>query len=81
MESLKKSMALHDKADQAALRILELQRDRQKVAMERTQTNIQRLEVKAPLGGMVALENIYRGKLLRGTRKRATNSIVGTWPW
>jgi multidrug resistance efflux pump len=61
VESLKKSSALHDRADQAALRILELQRDRQKVAMERAQTNIQRLQVTAPLAGMVALENIYRG--------------------
>jgi multidrug resistance efflux pump len=61
VESLKKSGALHDQADVAALRILELQRDRQKVAMERAQTNIQRLAVRAPLAGMVALENIYRG--------------------
>jgi multidrug resistance efflux pump len=61
VESLKKSSVLHDKADLAALRILELQRDRQKVAMERSQTNVQRLEVKAPLSGMVAMENIYRG--------------------
>jgi HlyD family secretion protein len=61
VESLKKSNALHDKADLAALRILELQRDRQKVAMERAQTNVERLEVKAPLSGMVAMESIYRG--------------------
>ena len=61
VESLKKSMALHDQGDLAALRILELQRDRQKVAMERAQTNIQKLQVKAPLAGMLALENIYRG--------------------
>jgi multidrug resistance efflux pump len=61
VESLKKSNALHNQADQAALRILELQRDRQKVAMERAQTNIQRLQVTAPLAGMVAMENIYRG--------------------
>ncbi len=61
VESLKKSNALHDNADIAALRILELQRDRQKVAMDRAKTNIERLEVKAPLAGMVAMENIYRG--------------------
>jgi multidrug resistance efflux pump len=61
VESLKKSNALHDLSDLAALRILELQRDRQKVTMERAQTNIQRLQVKAPLAGMVAMENTYRG--------------------
>ena len=59
--SLKKSNGLQDQSDAAALRILELQRDRQKVAMERAKTNIDRLEVKAPLGGMIAMENIYRG--------------------
>jgi multidrug resistance efflux pump len=61
VESLKKSNALRDPANLAALRILELQRDRQKVAMERAQTNIKRLQVTAPLAGMVALENTYRG--------------------
>ena len=60
VESLQKSNALHDKADAAALRILELQRDRQKVNMERAETNIEKLSVKAPLAGMVALENVFR---------------------
>jgi HlyD family secretion protein len=60
VDSLKKSNALHDQADAAALRILELQRDRQKVALERAQSNMQALEIKAPLGGMVALQNTWR---------------------
>ena len=60
VESLNKSNALHDRADAAALRILELQRDRQKVNMERAQTNIEKMTVKAPLAGMVALENVFR---------------------
>ena len=60
VESLKKSMALHDKADDAALRILELQRDRQKVMLERTQSNIDKLTIKAPLSGMVAIQNVFR---------------------
>jgi multidrug resistance efflux pump len=60
VESLKKSMALHDRADEAALRILELQRDRQKVMLERTQSNIDKLTIKAPLSGMVALQNVFR---------------------
>jgi HlyD family secretion protein len=58
--SLKKSIALHDKADAAGLRIVELQRDRQKVALERAETNMARLQVKAPLAGMVAHQNVYR---------------------
>ncbi|MGH9718977.1 MAG: HlyD family secretion protein [Bryobacteraceae bacterium] len=58
--SLKKSNGLHDKAEAAALRVLELQRDRQKVALDRALNNSDALIVKAPLGGMVALENVWR---------------------
>jgi multidrug resistance efflux pump len=61
VDSLKKSIALHDKADEAALRYLELQRERQKVAIDRAQSNIDKLAVKAPLAGMVAQEYTYRG--------------------
>lgn len=61
VESLTKSNVYHDQSDAAALRILELQRDRQKVALERAQTNIDRMEVRAPLGGMVAQQNVWRG--------------------
>ena len=49
------------RAEAAALRILELQRDRQKVALERAKANAEKLVIKAPLGGMVALENIWKG--------------------
>jgi membrane fusion protein (multidrug efflux system) len=61
VESLTKSNALHDQSDDAALRYMELQRDRQKVAMERARANIDKLDVKAPLAGMAAQENISRG--------------------
>lgn len=60
VDSLTKSNALHDQADAAALRILELQRDRQKVMLDRMQSNMDALELKAPLGGMVALQNTWR---------------------
>ena len=58
--SLQKSNHFHDSSDAAALRVLELQRDRQKVAMERSQRNSERMSVKATIPGMVALENIWR---------------------
>lgn len=58
--SLKKSGHFHDLADAAALKILELQRDRQKVATERSTLNAEKLLVRAPLGGMVAQESTYR---------------------
>jgi multidrug resistance efflux pump len=60
VESLKKSNAQHDTSDAAALRNLELQRDRQKVMLDRTETNVQKLELRAPLAGLVAHQNLYR---------------------
>src|SRR5271168_1668638 len=58
--SLKKSGKFHDISDASALRILELQRDRQKVALERAESNSARLSVRAPIAGMVALQNVWR---------------------
>jgi multidrug efflux pump subunit AcrA (membrane-fusion protein) len=58
--SLKKSNAAHDRSDAASLRILELQRDRQKVMLERTQTNIAKLEIHSTQSGMVAIQNVFR---------------------
>jgi multidrug resistance efflux pump len=58
--SLRKSNTAHDRSDAAALRILELQRDRQKVALDRAQTNISKLEIHSSLPGMVAIQNVFR---------------------
>jgi multidrug efflux pump subunit AcrA (membrane-fusion protein) len=64
VESLKRSDALHDQADSAALRYLELQRDRQKVMVERMQNNIRVLEIHAPLAGMAAQELTFRNNTM-----------------
>lgn len=58
--SLNKSGQFHDVADAAGLRLLELQRDRQQIALERAQSNMERLTVRAPISGMVALEAAWR---------------------
>ncbi len=58
--SLERSGALRAKAETAAIRILELKLERQQVMLERIETNLERLVVKAPRAGMVALENIWR---------------------
>ncbi|MEO8129070.1 MAG: efflux RND transporter periplasmic adaptor subunit [Bryobacteraceae bacterium] len=58
---LEKINRLRSEADAAALKVLELQMQRQKVALERAQTNAEKMVVKAPLDGMVALENMWRG--------------------
>jgi multidrug efflux pump subunit AcrA (membrane-fusion protein) len=60
VESLKKSIAAQDRSDAAGLRILELQRDRQKVMLERTKANVEKLEVHTSISGMVAHQNLYR---------------------
>jgi len=58
--SLNTSQPFRDQAADAALKILELQRDRQRVAMERAQANIDAMQVKAPLAGIVAHSIQYR---------------------
>jgi len=64
VESLEKSIAFHETAEAAALRILELQRDRQKINMQRAEDNIKKLEIHAPLAGMVVHElTVHAGNL------------------
>lgn len=58
--SLKRSGAARTRAEAAELRVLELQRDRQKIAVERAQHNEQQLTVRAPLAGIVALQTLWR---------------------
>jgi multidrug resistance efflux pump len=58
--SLERSSHFRELGEQAELRILELQRDRQAVAVSRQTRNSELLMVKAPLRGMVSLENIWR---------------------
>jgi HlyD family secretion protein len=58
--SLKVSQAAHDTAELAEIRILELQRDRQKIAVDRAKRNMEKLSVRAPIEGIVALQNVWR---------------------
>ncbi|MBI4874729.1 MAG: HlyD family efflux transporter periplasmic adaptor subunit [Acidobacteria bacterium] len=58
---MRKAHELRLTAENAVLRVVELQRDRQKVALERATTNAEKLIVRAPLAGMIALDNIWRG--------------------
>ncbi len=59
--SLKKSHAARERAEAAGLRVVELQHDRQQIMLERSKSNAAKLAIKAPLAGMVALENIWKG--------------------
>ena len=60
LASLNKSHEYRLKAEVAAVRILELKCERQKVVVERLNANIEHMIVRAPHDGMVALESIWR---------------------
>ncbi|HLY17083.1 MAG TPA: efflux RND transporter periplasmic adaptor subunit [Bryobacteraceae bacterium] len=78
--SLKKSSGFHDQADAAAVRILELQRDRQKVSLDRALSNADKLQIHAKLDGMVSLENVWRnnsmGKAQEGDKLWAGQALI-----
>jgi HlyD family secretion protein len=59
--SLQRSNHAHEQAEAAELRVLELQRDRQKLTVQRQKDNAARLLIRSPISGMVALENTWRG--------------------
>jgi len=58
--SLKKSNALRDSEDAAAIGVMEKKKERLSVQLERIRTNLEKLVIKAPHGGMIALENTWR---------------------
>lgn len=62
--NLKQSMAFREKAEAAARRVIELQRDRQKITIQRVEDNLRRLEIRAPLPGMVVHELLPRAGTL-----------------
>jgi HlyD family secretion protein len=59
--SLERSNQFHEQAEAAELHILELQRDRQKLTVERQKENANLLTLRSTISGMVALENTWRG--------------------
>ena len=58
---LKKTFDLKRKAAQAELKSLEIQRDRARDAMEYARKNTTRLEIRAPIDGIVVLNSIWKG--------------------
>ena len=62
--SLERSNRFHEQAEAAELRILELQRDRQKRTVEQQKENASQLTLRSTINGMVALENIFRSNSL-----------------
>jgi HlyD family secretion protein len=60
LKLLRDTLGLKREAEAADLRILEIQRDRARKAMEYAQNNIERMTIKSPLNGMVVLTPVYR---------------------
>lgn len=78
--SLQRSSRFHEQAEAADMRILELQRDRQKRAVEHQQANAALRLVRSPFAGMAALENVWRnnsmGHAQAGDRLYPGQSLV-----
>jgi multidrug resistance efflux pump len=66
LDSLDRRHPAEARADAAALRVLELQRDRQRGANDRARANLEKLRVRAPIAGMVAHATRYNnGAMVR----------------
>ncbi len=60
LASLNKSNEWRTKSEDASVRVLELKLQRQRVTLERLQSNLERLVIKAPQDGMVSHEITWR---------------------
>jgi len=60
-DQLRKTYDLKRKAAQAELKSLEIQRDRARDAMDYARKNTTRLEIHAPIDGIVVLNSIWKG--------------------
>ena len=61
LKQLQETFELKRRAEQAEVRILEIQRDRARTAMEQAEQNASRMVVKSPLPGLVVLRMNWRG--------------------
>jgi multidrug resistance efflux pump len=64
LQSLARTQPEEERADRATLRILELQRDRQRAAHNRALANLEKLRVRAPLAGMVAHASFFNNSTM-----------------
>jgi biotin carboxyl carrier protein len=60
LEQLKETVELKRRAAAAELRILEIQRDKARSAMEHAQRNTEKMAVRAPIGGVAVLNTIWK---------------------
>jgi HlyD family secretion protein len=60
VESLNRSNKFHDDAEAMDVEVLVRQRERQKLTLARLQNDLEKLTLRAPLNGMIALDNIWK---------------------
>ncbi len=75
LQQLKETFELKRSAARASIRILEIQRDRTLRTMQNAQNNAQRMQIHAPLDGVVVLNTIWKqgtmGEVQEGDQLRA----------
>jgi multidrug resistance efflux pump len=74
-DQLRETFDLKRKAAQAAIRILEIQRDRTQQTMEHAKANSDKMQIRSPLDGVVVLNTIWKqgtmGEVQEGDQVRA----------
>ena len=81
LKQLKDTYALKREAEAAELRILEIQRDRAKMAVDYAQGNIEKMTVKSPMDGLAVLTPTYKeggrtSELEEGDEARSGQGIM-----
>jgi HlyD family secretion protein len=80
LKQLKETFALKRQAEAADLRILEIQRDRAKRAIEYAQGNVDKMTIRSPLDGLVVLTPLSKGTRMvdpqEGDEVRAGGNIM-----
>ena len=61
LKQLKETFALKRQAEAADLRVLEIQRDRAKRAVEYAQGNVEKMTIRSPMDGLVVLTPLSKG--------------------
>jgi HlyD family secretion protein len=80
LKQLKDTFSLKREAQVAELRILEIQRDRAKMAVDYAQGNIENMTVKSPMAGLAVLTPVYKGSRMvdpqEGDEVRSGSAIM-----
>lgn len=80
LKQLQETMELKQRAAQAELRILEIQRDRARNALSFTKKNAERMVIRAPIDGLAVLSTVWKngrmGEIQEGEEVRPGSPIL-----